>query len=36
MVDSRPGWRETKKMQIEFATICNKNEQYNDKTNAEL
>ena len=36
-VESRTSWRETKKIQIQLATTCNKNEQQQDgKNNAEL
>jgi len=34
--ESRTSLRETKKIQIQLATTCNKNEQQNAKTNAEL
>jgi len=35
--ESRTSWRETKKIQIKFATTCKKNEQQQDaKNNAEL
>jgi hypothetical protein len=35
--ESRNTWRETKKIQIKFATTCEKNEQQQDaKNNAEL